>query len=457
MKKLKIAITCITIAIAPISQAEWGSANTKNALTGSQLSQQYSASSTRLSQSGHLQTLSYLQNDHQEVTDVLNRDQSYKGLKFTNSSDLTDSSFLYFSTEVSRNEQHLSTVIASGNWRFGASVGQGENFVKTNNMFTGIDPYFVHGGSAVKFDYYGGNTGYQFNNGSTFYLGSATVQAERLENRQANYLGYAGKHLSAALMNFQRGGETIGKGIEIATRLRNIDFGYRQLSRENGAHSKTLSISRATSLARAGKFGFAVESVNNPLNRDEDELAFMFTFSGEWGKPSPIFNLDEEEEETASPGINKMAVIGAAVVAGAVIASSGSDDKDEFVIVQGADNAAFQVLNRINPESVRLNREHGGWIYRNPNGTFGATEPKLGNVASINLGDVEIPNGTRRAASYHTHGGPDPRFDNENFSPQDIRADNFSGVDGYLGTPGGFMKHHDVETGQIRTVRRIAN
>ena len=459
MQKQRVIAACLAIGLASTSQAEWGSTSTSTALSGSQLSQQFTASSSKFDRSGSHQTLSYLQNDHREVADVFNRDQSYKGLKFTNSSDLTNSSSLYFSTEFSRNEQHLGSVLSAGSWHFGATVGQGENFVKTNNTFTGINPYFIHGGSAVKFDYYGANAGYQFNSGSTFYFGLSTVQAERLEDRQANYLGYVGKNLSATIMSFQRGSESIGKGIEFATRIRNLDFGYRQLSRSNSAHSKTFSVSTPISLVKAGKFGLAVESTNNPLNRDEDDLAFMFTFSGEWGKPKSIFNLDETEQEAEaqSPGINKMAVIGAAVVAGAVIASSGSSSKDETENIQGQDNAAFAVLNRINPESVRLNREHGGWVYRNPNGTYGTTEPKLGSVASINIGDVPIPNGTRRAASYHTHGGPDPRFDNENFSPQDLRSDRAADVDGYLGTPGGLMKHHDVETGRIRTVRRIAN
>ncbi len=459
MQKLKIITACLALGLTLTSQAEWNTASTKTALLGSQLSQQFTASSSKFDRFGNEQTLSYLQNDHQEVTDVFNRDQSYKGLRFTNNSDLTNSSALYFSTEISRNEQHLGSIFSVGNWRFGATVGQAENFVKTNNTFTGIDPYFVHGGSAVKFDYYGANAGYQFKGGSTLYFGSSTVQADRLEDRQANYFGYVGKNLSTTLMNFQRGGESIGRSIEFATSIRNFNLGYRQLSRNNGAHSKTFSVTAPVSFVKAGKFGFAVESTNNPLSREEDDLAFMFTFSGEWGKPKPLFNLDETEEEAEaqSTGINKMAVIGAAVVAGAVIASSGSDSKDEFVLNQAQDDAAFQVLNQINPESVRLNREHGGWIYRNPNGTYGATEPKLGNVASINIGDVAIPNGTQRAASYHTHGGPDPRFDNENFSPQDLRADRASGVDGYLGTPGGLMKHHDVETGNIRTVRPIAN
>ena len=459
MKNLKTIVTGIAFGLAANSYAQWNPTNAQTALTGSQLSQQYSASTARQSQPGNLQTLSYLQNDHQEVNDVFNRDQSYKGLKFTNSNEISSSSSLYFSSEVSRNEQHVGSVFSTGNWLFGASVGQGENFVKTNNTFTGIDPYFIHGGSAVKFNYYGANAGYQLNNGSTMYFGSSNVQAERLEDRQANYLGYQSKHLSAAIMDFQRGGQSIGKGVEFATKIKSIDFGYRQLSRDNGAHSKTLSFTHPTSIVRAGKFGFAVESTNNPLNREEDNLAFMFTFSGEWGKPQQLFNLDETEEETKSAGINKMAVIGAAVVGGALIASSGSSSKDneELIVVEGQDNAAFQVLNRINPVSVRESREYGGFIYRNPNGSYGSTEPKRGQFKSINLGDVTIPNGTRRTASYHTHGDNNPQYDNENFSPADIRADNAANIDGYLGTPGGSMKHHDVETGRIRTVRRIAN
>jgi len=67
-----------------------------------------------------------------------------------------------------------------------------------------------------------------------------------------------------------------------------------------------------------------------------------------------------------------------------------------------------------------------------------------------------IPAGGRATATYHTHAAFDPRFDNENFSPQDLESDRQLGVDGYLGTPGGQFKFHNVTTGAIQTLGRLA-
>ena len=116
-------------------------------------------------------------------------------------------------------------------------------------------------------------------------------------------------------------------------------------------------------------------------------------------------------------------------------------------------------MNKINPVSVRQNREHGGWIYKKPDGSYNSTNPIAGGVASVNIGNpaTSVPPGSAAAASYHTHGGADPRYDNENFSPQDILSDIMVGLNGYLGTPAGFLKKHIVTTNQIVLLGRIAN
>lgn len=95
--------------------------------------------------------------------------------------------------------------------------------------------------------------------------------------------------------------------------------------------------------------------------------------------------------------------------------------------------AAGDVLNYINPTSIGQNLEYGGHIIQNPNGSYSATTPIVGGPAGVNIGMP--PPGS--AASYHTHGGYDPRYDNEHFSPADILYNAFNGIPGYLGTPGG--------------------
>lgn len=115
---------------------------------------------------------------------------------------------------------------------------------------------------------------------------------------------------------------------------------------------------------------------------------------------------------------------------------SGLKPGDQF---PSMGEAAGDVLNYINPTSISQNREYGGYIVKNPNGSYSATNPLRGGPAGVNIGPVP----TGGSASYHTHGGYDPRYDNENFSPADIWGDAMSGIPGFLGTPGGaFMMNN---------------
>ena len=167
-----------------------------------------------------------------------------------------------------------------------------------------------------------------------------------------------------------------------------------------------------------------LEDAHNPLYSGADERRVMFRFQRTLGH-RPAFNAAQPEaaEEEGTKSKNKYGKVvgiglGAVVVAAAV--SSGDSDGDGANRFATADEAAFDVLNRINPVSVRENREHGGWIYRKADGSFNSTNPIPGDVASVNIGNpVEsVPRGSTATASYHTHGGPDPRYDNENFSPR---------------------------------------
>lgn len=459
MRKYSILTVILAGLFTQLSVADWTSNQLQTNFTGSDLAREQTSQAS-WGDSANLQTLSYSRNDHQEVNDIFNRNQSYEGLHFTSTSINSQSNSLHFSSQISRDEQNFGGVLSTGKWLFGMSAGHAENFVKSSQVFTGINPYVIHGGSAARFNYYGANAGYSFHDNSVLYAGSSTIRANRLEDRYASYAGIHTRSASATLMNFSRGGKSIGKGLEIATSIYSYQLGYRQISRSNGAHSKAVSVEMPTSIFNAGKLGFAVESVNNPLYRERDSLNFMFTLSGRWGIPGSGFNVGEQEQEdqAQSAGINKMAVIGAGVVAGAVIASSGSSSKDnnEIIATSRQHDAARVILNDVNPKSVRENREYGGIIYRNPDGSYSHTNPTRGDEDSL-LIPLDTPEGTRATAFYHTHAAYDPRYDNENFSPTDINSANRTNLDSYLGTPAGAFKFYDVSRGQISRLGTIAN
>ncbi len=122
-------------------------------------------------------------------------------------------------------------------------------------------------------------------------------------------------------------------------------------------------------------------------------------------------------------------------------------------------DAAFEVLNDINPVSVRENREYGGWVFLNADGSYSYSNPVRGEAASVLLPNPTLvtPAGGQLSASYHTHAAFDPRYDNENFSPTDLDLNRSFNVDGYLATPGGQFKWHNIRTDGVVTLGSIAN
>jgi hypothetical protein len=182
---------------------------------------------------------------------------------------------------------------------------------------------------------------------------------------------------------------------------------------------------------------------------------WMVSLSGHFGLPRGMLADQSAQDQE---GFAHTALLAAAAVGIALVASSGSDSTDSQLRYSTQTNAAYNVVNGINPTSVAQNLEYGGWVYRNADSTFSASEPKKGTVDKVNLGSpLDSPSGTTTTASYHTHGAFDPRYDSENFSLMDVTMNNAWGVDGYLGTPAGNLKYHHYLTGIIATVGTIAN
>lgn len=88
--------------------------------------------------------------------------------------------------------------------------------------------------------------------------------------------------------------------------------------------------------------------------------------------------------------------------------------------------------------------EYGGEICRDANGRIYSTPARIGSVAGFN--PQPCPNGEQKVGQWHTHGGNDPRYDNENFSGifggqrGDIPWAERNGLPLFLGTPGRQIK-----------------
>lgn len=367
---------------------------------------------------------------------------------------------LHYGGMAAEDERQYYGGVSMGPATLAVFQGEAESFSKApNTLYPDLNQYFFHGGSRSEFELQGVAGDVALGGGFHTRFAASNVTAPGVEDRNGYYLGVASRRVEAGVFQIERGRETVGHGLDLSFNTRRLDIGYQEMQNDFGAGVRRLAFEwRAP---RRQSFSIELEQARNDLFSRDDEQRVMFRFRKRFGG-GPAFNAAEDngggdgEEEG---GFNKTVAIGLGVGVAAVALSSGSSDKDGAQRFEVRNNAARNVLNEINPESVRQNREHGGWVYRNADNTFGFTEPVAGTVSSVNIGDPvsSVPNGTRASASYHTHGGPDPRFDNENFSPQDLQGDRTAGVDGYLGTPAGFMKLHNHRTGNIKVVGRINN
>ena len=105
---------------------------------------------------------------------------------------------------------------------------------------------------------------------------------------------------------------------------------------------------------------------------------------------------------------------------------------------------AISAIRAINARSRRQNMEYGGEICRDANGRIYSTPARIGSVAGFN--PQPCPNGEQKVGQWHTHGGNDHRYDNENFSGifggqrGDIPWAERNGLPLFLGTPGRQIK-----------------
>jgi RHS repeat-associated protein len=106
-------------------------------------------------------------------------------------------------------------------------------------------------------------------------------------------------------------------------------------------------------------------------------------------------------------------------------------------------SAARVAIRGINPISIRRNLEYCGNVCKDKEtGKYFTTGPIVGTVASCKPSAAPCPDCSYWVAYWHTHGGADPRFDSENFSPGDMDFADRTHIDGYVGTPGGMFKHY---------------
>ncbi len=360
-------------------------------------------------------------------------------------------------TRLNDDEQQLAVGLRLGGSELHIMTGRGLGFSRLSNQYADLDPYYFHGGTTAEYQFNGVEFARQFGPKTNLRFGQARIRAQHLEDRTTNYIGGRIGKLNAHYMQVNRGGDKAGEALNLGFESSLGSADWSMLKQAAGGEIQQFSFSFKP--IKRNRYRLALSNRHNPLIDDNDSYRLMLGFSRPLGqfRMGAAESATSEEDATRSNSRRNNMIIGGSAVVAALVLSSGSDDQDSNPRLEEQHAAARQALNKINPVSVRINREHGGWVYLAPDGRYTYTNPVQGDVASVQIPLSLIPSGGVPKASYHTHGGPDPRYLNEQFSPTDIASDNAFGVDGYLGTPAGNFLYH--KKGSSKTIRlgRIAN
>jgi len=355
-----------------------------------------------------------------------------------------------------------------GAFQLTSTLGRGEAYAKTQNTYSGMDPYLFHGGNYSDFRYSGHSLAYGFGNGHALQFGQTKVEADRLDDRRASFVDYSNNRLFARFTQVDRGSDKVGYGVDMGINVGRFDIAYQALSSRYDVSTERVALQWNRDVKN--KFSLTFTQHDNALLASNSDTSTMISWQHSFGA-GPLFSRASEEQPKKKKSKGRRGIlIGGAAAAAALLISSGSSDQDSSdrtqpdgntfaANIQAQHDTARARLNNINPRSVRENREFGGYIFQAADGSYGSTIPVRGEAASVTLliPRLAVPAGTMATASYHTHAAFDPRFDNENFSPTDLEGDRQFNLDGYLGTPGGAFKYHEVSTGRIQTLGTIDN
>ena len=458
VRKSKYLVCCLSVGLLLSCAAV--NAQSNNALWASPSSDSYSASAVSINGTSSTQL------------DALT-DRGQSSIQLTQFLDGGNALAMRYSQAVHQRDLALGYSIKDLTVSY--MSGSGEDFAELGGQYAGIDPYLFHGGWKQQFNYDGFAFDYALGTFGHMQYGEATMQSAGLQDRNARYLEWSNQSLFARATRFSRGGEAIGNGFDAGIAFGNKHLAIQAMELDDNRSMQRMRLQIAGKHSR--EYWLDVSAHHNELYRDNDDVQVMFTFKTLLGARSLASYFDEGEAETtgaeaestddpdAAPApkkkkkwVGRALLIGVGVAAAAGGSSSGSAAADTMARFRTQHSAALDVLNGINPTSIRENREYGGWVFANPDGSFASTLPVKGEVASVQLPNraFVIPSGSAATASYHTHAAFHPRFDNENFSPQDLQNDRDIGVDGYLATPAGQFKYHDVANDLVLVLGTVA-
>ncbi len=391
--------------------------------------------------------------------------------------DLQTVTDLSFSQQFSGATVHLSGQSSPWKSQFGAGVslhrtsfyfgsGKDTGLSWSQSALPGVSDVFKSGFRSAESRWSDASLAQSFDNGLQLRGGRARIDLKDRVNPDLFHAGLSWNGFSADYAATRRNGVTVGQGLSMQLRKGRFAVGYEEIRDINNHSLRAVRTSFANRTNR--RMGFSLEAGVSPFTGVNDQR-FMLSYSGKIGRPLRLATNEKAADRKTGgardgkkgddvvvqqKSYKKQLIIAASILGGAVALASSSGNADsQQGGFESQHRAARDILNVVNPKSVRENREYGGWIVKSGDNTYTHTSPVTGNIDSVSLGS-KPGNAT---ATYHTHGAADPRYDNEHFSPQDTLSDDIFDVDGYLGTPAGAFLYYNHRSGNVSRLGTIAN
>jgi len=339
-----------------------------------------------------------------------------------------------------------------------AHFGDSEGILSEREGIDGISPNFFHGAVSTPFSYTGLALDYRWSESLAFNAGTLVIESAGYADRSVYFGGFDYKGFRGALYAVMRGDEAAGYRIAAAYRWPSFEIGYQEMFSDTEAWWREVGFSYS-GIDTIGSLRLNIGTGQNNLYEEFSDTRVTLTYSIPLGsdkrgkhREKQVRATDETEGLAVSESRLSVLAKGGLSAAGTGLAlSSGNAVIDAAPRFRDQNAAAYDILVRWNPVSILNNREYGSTIYRNRDGSYSASYIVVkGTFKSVTFNPHSLaPNGTTATANWHTHGADTPGYQNEGFSPADIRFANYYAVDGYLGTPLGRMFLYDFPTDKI--------
>ncbi len=351
-------------------------------------------------------------------------------------------SFLHFSLTDNSNGTHKLAGGAFGKLKLSFLHGDGDGLSRHRPGISGLTSNFFHGSASRSYRYNGTALGWSWTDELSSHAGTVSIDAPGVDSRSVHFAGATIGSLSATLYQIERA-KPVGQGLSAAWHGRSFSVGYELLKSDYRASWREISLAYRGS--RGGAVRLSFSSGKNDLYTDAAEnrvgLSYRLGFGGGKRSSSKLGLGGNFAAARAATNFDDLTRQGLGAVGVGLVVRSSDTVLDQTPRYAQQPQAAFAILSLVNPISVKNNVEHGGSIYRNPDGSFSPSQlVVVGSPDSVAFNPhLLVPKGSRASAAWHTHGATTPGFVNEFFSPPDINFFNFYQVDGYLGTPMGRM------------------